>query len=50
MNNLLAGMLVSPQRPAWRRQALDYAAGADIFSLHERAAEIIESVAARISS
>lgn len=50
MNQLLARMLVSPERPAWRRNALNYASTADIFSLHERAAEIIESVAGRSAS
>jgi UDP-glucose:(heptosyl)LPS alpha-1,3-glucosyltransferase len=50
MNDLLAGMLVSPERPTWRRHAQDYAAGADIFSLHERAVDVIESIAVRNSS
>lgn len=50
MNELLARMLVSPERAGWQRNALDYAAQADIFSLHERAADIIETVAGRISS
>jgi UDP-glucose:(heptosyl)LPS alpha-1,3-glucosyltransferase len=45
MNDLLARMLVAPERPAWRRNALAYAATADIYNLHEKAADIIESVA-----
>jgi UDP-glucose:(heptosyl)LPS alpha-1,3-glucosyltransferase len=50
MNELLAHMLVSPERATWQRNALDYAAKADIFSLHEQATEIIEAVAGRIAS
>lgn len=45
MNELLARMLVSAELPVWRRNALDYAATADIFSLHDKAADIIEAVA-----
>jgi UDP-glucose:(heptosyl)LPS alpha-1,3-glucosyltransferase len=44
MNRLLERMLTSPERPAWGRNALAYAQTADIFNLHEQAAEIIESV------
>jgi UDP-glucose:(heptosyl)LPS alpha-1,3-glucosyltransferase len=47
MNDLLARMLVAPERPTWRRNALAYAATADIYNLHEKAADIIESVARR---
>ncbi|MCM2265318.1 MAG: hypothetical protein NDI73_09020, partial [Desulfuromonadales bacterium] len=50
MNDLLTRMLVSRERPVWRRNALAYAATADIFSLHEKAADIIESVAHGLSS
>jgi UDP-glucose:(heptosyl)LPS alpha-1,3-glucosyltransferase len=44
MNDLLVRMLSSPERPAWGRSALAYVATADLFSLHEQAADIIESV------
>jgi UDP-glucose:(heptosyl)LPS alpha-1,3-glucosyltransferase len=44
MNRLLERMLTSPERPVWGRNALAYAQTADIFNLHEQAAEIIESV------
>lgn len=47
MNELLNRMLTSQERDAWRRNALAYAATADIYSLHEKAADIIESVAKR---
>jgi UDP-glucose:(heptosyl)LPS alpha-1,3-glucosyltransferase len=47
MNGLLASMLAAPERPVWRRNALAYAATADIYNLHEKAADIIESVARR---
>lgn len=47
MNKLLVQMLTSEERPAWRRKALAYAAMADIYSLHDKAAGIIESVARR---
>lgn len=44
MNGLLARMLTSAERPAWRRNALAYAAAADLYSLHERAVAFIEAV------
>ncbi len=44
-DRLLAGMLDSPEGPAWRANALDYARRTDLFSLPQRAAEIIERVA-----
>lgn len=50
MNALLAHMLASPERAAWRRNALAYAASADIFSLHEKAVDVIESVARGVSA
>ena len=47
MNDLLRDMLTSAERPRWRDKALVFAARADLYSLPERAAEIIEAVAAR---
>lgn len=47
MNELLANMLSSAELPVWRRNALTYAASTDIFSLHEKAADLIEAVARR---
>jgi UDP-glucose:(heptosyl)LPS alpha-1,3-glucosyltransferase len=44
MDQLLVRMLTSPARPTWGRNALAYAQTADLYSLHERAVEIIESV------
>jgi UDP-glucose:(heptosyl)LPS alpha-1,3-glucosyltransferase len=49
MNDLLATMLTSADRPLWRQNALIYAASADLYSLHEQAADIIEAVARRHS-
>jgi UDP-glucose:(heptosyl)LPS alpha-1,3-glucosyltransferase len=49
MNDLLARMLVSPELPIWHRNALAYAATADIHSLHEKAADVIEAVARKRS-
>lgn len=46
-NGLLARMLTSSERDQWRRNALDFASRADLFSLPERAADIVESVALR---
>ncbi|WP_306533206.1 glycosyltransferase family 4 protein [Geobacter sp.] len=46
-NELLLQMLTSSGREAWRRSALDFASRADLFSLPEKAADIIESVALR---
>jgi len=50
MNDLLARMLISNELPVWRRNALAYVTTADIFSLHEKAADVIESVARKLSS
>jgi UDP-glucose:(heptosyl)LPS alpha-1,3-glucosyltransferase len=47
LNDLLRDMLTSAERPRWRDKALAFAARADLYSLPERAAEIIETVAAR---
>ncbi len=46
-NGLVAQMLMSSELETWRRNALDFASRADLFSLPERAADIIESVALR---
>jgi len=48
MNGLLAEMLTSPERPAWQNNARTYARSNDLYSLHEKAAELIESVAQRV--
>lgn len=48
MNALLARMLVAPELPVWRRNALAYAASTDLYSLHEKAADVIEAVARRL--
>ncbi len=45
LDRLLALMLTSPERESWRRNALDFASKADIFSLPQRAADVIESKA-----
>ncbi len=49
LNQLLEQMLTSPERSAWKGRALAYAAGADLFSLPDRAAVIIEQAARRKS-
>lgn len=41
-NRALAGMLTSPGRQEWRTNGLAYAAKEDLYSCHERAAEVIE--------
>lgn len=43
-NELLAAMLESPQSAKWRANGLTYAAREDLYSCHERAATIIETV------
>jgi UDP-glucose:(heptosyl)LPS alpha-1,3-glucosyltransferase len=45
MNALLLDMITSGELPRWRENALDFAARTDLYSLPERAAEIIEAVA-----
>lgn len=50
MNDLLLDMLTSGDLSCWREKALDFAARTDLYSLPERAAEIIEAVAARRNS
>lgn len=49
MNGLLAEMLTSPERPFWQNNARVYARSNDLFSLHEKAADLIESVARRLT-
>jgi len=46
-NRTLAGMLTSPARQEWRTNGLAYAAREDLYSCHERAAEIIEQTIRR---
>jgi len=49
-NELLSHMLTAVEKQTqWRRNALDYASRTDLYSLPERAAEIIEAVAQRRS-
>ena len=43
----LAEMLTSDRRAGWRANGLDYAAREDLYSCHERAADLIEKSAAR---
>nr|MBL0712405.1 glycosyltransferase family 4 protein [Desulfobacterales bacterium] len=45
LNRMLADMLQSPQREDWRRNGRDYIARRDVFSMHSKAADIIEQVA-----
>jgi UDP-glucose:(heptosyl)LPS alpha-1,3-glucosyltransferase len=44
-NRELAAMLESPLQPEWRSAGWNYAAREDLYSCHERAADIIEKVA-----
>jgi UDP-glucose:(heptosyl)LPS alpha-1,3-glucosyltransferase len=44
-NNLLEGMLTSPERETWRKNGLRYSEQKDFFGMHEKAADIIELVA-----
>jgi len=49
-NELMSHMLTAVEKQTqWRRNALDYTARTDLYSLPERAAEIIEAVAQRRS-
>jgi UDP-glucose:(heptosyl)LPS alpha-1,3-glucosyltransferase len=43
LNGLLNEMLVSAEGPAWRRNGLDFVERRDVFSLPEKAADLIES-------
>ena len=44
-NNLLEGMLTSPERETWRKNGLRYSEQKDFFGMPEKAADIIELVA-----
>ena len=44
LNNRLSNMLSSDQKQVWQNNALTFADTADIYSLPERAADIIEQV------
>lgn len=46
-NQILTRMLTSSEQVTWRGNALDFAARADLYSLPEKAADVIESVALR---
>ncbi len=46
-NKTLASMLLSPERPRLQRNALAFATTADIYSMPERAAALIESMSLR---
>ena len=43
LNSLLAEMLISPDRDAWSRSGRRYIARKDVFSMHARAADLIEA-------
>ena len=45
LNHLLAYMLTSEKRNQWKENGREYIANTDVFSLHEKAADIIEQVA-----
>jgi UDP-glucose:(heptosyl)LPS alpha-1,3-glucosyltransferase len=45
LNELLVSMLTSDKKTQWRRNARDYFADNDLFSLSEKAADVIEQVA-----
>jgi UDP-glucose:(heptosyl)LPS alpha-1,3-glucosyltransferase len=49
-NRMLQEMLTSRDRPAFGRNGLDYTKANDVFSMHEKAADIIEYVAEKKSS
>jgi hypothetical protein len=49
MNDQLASMLDRKELAVWQSNALNYARSADIFSLPEKAADLIESVGLRKS-
>ncbi len=44
-NRLLSSMLVSEKRDEWRKKGMQYVAATDVFSLTEKAVDIIERVA-----
>jgi UDP-glucose:(heptosyl)LPS alpha-1,3-glucosyltransferase len=44
-NELLSQMMTSPEREIWKRNGIDYVAGNDFLNTHEKAADILESVA-----
>jgi len=46
-DRLLLHMLTSPERETWRRNGIDYVKSNDFFSRAEKAADIIETLAAR---
>lgn len=43
-NDMLQKMLLSPERPLWRQHALAFAKQADIYSLPDKAADLIEAI------
>jgi len=45
-NRLLASMLVSEKKDKWKRNGIEYVANNDVFSLPEKATDIIEYLAA----
>ena len=44
LTRLLQKMLLSDEMPQWRKNGLDYAANADLYSLPEKAVEVIEGL------
>lgn len=49
-NAMLVEMMQSPNRELWKRNGMDYIHCTDVFSLPQRAADVIEAVAHRKSS
>jgi UDP-glucose:(heptosyl)LPS alpha-1,3-glucosyltransferase len=50
LNDKLAFMLTSTERPKWQENALKFAETADIYSMPQRAADYIEDIAQRHQS
>ncbi len=46
-NKMFASMLVSQENDSWRKNGMEYVVNNDVFSLPEKATDIIEQVAAR---
>ena len=46
LNQLLVSMLISDKKNQWQNNGRNYIANTDVFSLPEKAADIIEQVAA----
>jgi UDP-glucose:(heptosyl)LPS alpha-1,3-glucosyltransferase len=44
-NNMLEGMITSPEKETWKRNGLGYVSENDVFSMPEKAADVIEAIA-----